>query len=110
MKKTLFLSVFILLVFILSSYYKPAEQNFYADYYTKKVNTFKKKQAELLDSIKNNSLTAEQVQSIIVMIKKNRLALKEIDFWLRYFEPIAYKKINGPLPVEIGRASCRERV
>ena len=100
MKKTLFLSVFILLVFILSSYYKPAEQNLYAAYYTQKVNAFKKKQAELLDSIKNNSLTAEQVQSIIVMIKKNRLALKEIDFWLRYFEPIAYKKINGPLPVE----------
>ena len=33
-------------------------------------------------------------------IRENRLKLKEIDFWLRYLEPVAYKKINGPLPVE----------
>ena len=31
---------------------------------------------------------------------KSRARLKAIDFWLRYFEPIAYRKINGPLPVE----------
>ncbi|MGZ8510357.1 MAG: cytochrome-c peroxidase [Chitinophagaceae bacterium] len=30
----------------------------------------------------------------------SRASLKAIDFWLRYFEPIAYRKINGPLPVE----------
>ena len=29
-----------------------------------------------------------------------RLALKKADFWLRYLEPISYKKINGPLAVE----------
>lgn len=29
-----------------------------------------------------------------------RMKLKAIDFWLRYLEPIGYKKINGPLPVE----------
>ncbi len=29
-----------------------------------------------------------------------RLFLKPIDFWLRYLEPIQYKLINGPLPVE----------
>jgi len=34
------------------------------------------------------------------MIELARLKLKGIDFWLRYLDPIAYKKINGPLPVE----------
>lgn len=29
-----------------------------------------------------------------------RRLVKAADFWLRYFEPLAYKKINGPLPVE----------
>lgn len=28
------------------------------------------------------------------------MALKAADFWLRYLEPIAYKQLNGPLPVE----------
>jgi cytochrome c peroxidase len=28
------------------------------------------------------------------------LKLKNVDFWLRYFEPNAYRKMNGPLPVE----------
>ncbi|MBK7810712.1 MAG: cytochrome C peroxidase [Saprospiraceae bacterium] len=33
-------------------------------------------------------------------LHKTRLSLKKIDFWLRYLEPIAYKLINGPLPLE----------
>jgi len=40
-----------------------------------------------------------------VSILKNQLldarkTLKSFDFWSRYLEPIAYKKMNGPLPVE----------
>jgi len=33
-------------------------------------------------------------------INRARLSLKAADFWLRYLEPTAYKKLNGPLPVE----------
>lgn len=29
-----------------------------------------------------------------------RLKVKSLDFFLRYFDPVQYKKINGPLPVE----------
>jgi cytochrome c peroxidase len=29
-----------------------------------------------------------------------RVNLKTADFWLRYYEPLLYKKINAPLPVE----------
>ena len=39
-------------------------------------------------------------QKLIDRVHQNRLQLKRLDFWLRYFEPIAYRKINGPLPVE----------
>lgn len=29
-----------------------------------------------------------------------RKTLKRLDFWYRYLEPVVYRKINGPLPVE----------
>jgi len=100
MKKTLFLCFIILIVLIISASTTQEEKNTYTVYYIQKINDFKKQQSELLDNIKNNPLTEQQVRSILNRIKRNRLALKNIDFWLRYFEPIAYKKINGPLPVE----------
>ena len=42
----------------------------------------------------------ENIQTIRKGIDAARIKLKNIDFWLRYFEPNAYRKINGPLPVE----------
>lgn len=33
-------------------------------------------------------------------IELSRHAMKDMDVWLRYLEPQAYRKINGPLPVE----------
>lgn len=42
----------------------------------------------------------ENIQYIKELIKKYRYNLKAFDIWMRYFEPVAYKKINGPLPVE----------
>lgn len=35
-----------------------------------------------------------------VQINQARYTLKSLDFWLRYLEPISYKLLNGPLPVE----------
>lgn len=34
------------------------------------------------------------------ILLQNRLKLKAIDFFLRYLDPVQYKKINGPLPIE----------
>lgn len=39
----------------------------------------------------------DMLQKQILLARKN---LKAMDFWARYLEPIAYKKMNGPLPVE----------
>jgi cytochrome c peroxidase len=39
-------------------------------------------------------------EKIIASIHTSRRMLKTCDFWLRYLDPIHYRKINGPLPVE----------
>jgi len=49
---------------------------------------------------KSVPLNAETIQQILNSIHSSRLQLKTCDFWLRYLDPIAYRKINGPLPVE----------
>jgi len=70
------------------------------------VDSFDKQQHVLLDQIRESSLSYGDSKSVIesLVIKHDmesaRLKLKSVDFWLRYFEPVAYKKINGPLPVE----------
>jgi cytochrome c peroxidase len=46
------------------------------------------------------SLNETTKKNISSNIAKARLSLKNADIWLRYMEPVAYNKINGPLPVE----------
>lgn len=38
--------------------------------------------------------------AIVASLHEARIALKRADCWLRYFDPVAYRSINGPLPVE----------
>jgi cytochrome c peroxidase len=45
-------------------------------------------------------LDATHLQEIRDSIHQLRIGLKENDFWLRYVDPLAYKKLNAPLPVE----------
>ncbi|GIV33225.1 MAG: cytochrome-c peroxidase [Chitinophagales bacterium] len=47
-----------------------------------------------------DSLSSEEIARIGKKIAQCRLKLKAADFWLRYLDPLGYKKINGPLPVE----------
>jgi cytochrome c peroxidase len=73
----------------------------YNNFYLSSVQEFKQQQDELLTSIIRTDFTSEEkIQSLRRPIEAARLKLKNIDFWLRYFEPNAYRKINGPLPVE----------
>lgn len=39
-------------------------------------------------------------EELLAATYRGRLSMKSADFWLRYLEPLAYKKINGPLPIE----------
>lgn len=73
----------------------------YATLYSASLNEFKQAQDQLRSTIKQSDLSKDgDRKKIIDQIKQNRSKLKALDFWLRYLEPIAYKKINGPLPVE----------
>lgn len=100
MKKTIIIVSTVLTGWILSSALKPASPEKYIDFYTQKLILFKKELSELHHSILNTPLDNNYKELILAKINKHRLTLKELDFWLRYFEPVAYKKINGPLPVE----------
>lgn len=93
----LFICVFCLCI----SFTKNNLQNSYFDYYTSKLILLNQAQNTLLTHIKNNNLASQKDKELLKQnINEARLVLKNCDFWLRYLEPVSYKKINGPLPVE----------
>ena len=78
-----------------------AEHTPYTEYYQSSLSRFSTEQEKLLLNIKDADLAAPAgIGAVKTGIKQARLKLKAIDFWLRYLEPVAYKQINGPLPVE----------
>ena len=77
------------------------KQNLYNEFYKSSIDTFIINQEILLKDISHLNVDAPKIkQNLIQRISILRIQLKKIDFWLRYLEPLAYKKINGPLPVE----------
>ncbi len=75
--------------------------NTYTTYYYKHINELRQGQETLLKAIEESDLHEEKTRAQIgVMLQGCRYQMKQADFWLRYLEPISYKKINGPLPVE----------
>ena len=101
MKKSILLPLLLILsILIISSFSSKKAESVYKSFYEKKLAKFQKQQTELVTMIEANRFSTDTKDAVILKIKESRLALKEIDFWLRYFEPVAYKKINGPLPVE----------
>lgn len=73
----------------------------YHNLYAARLSSFKKDQQSLLQLIQSSDLQQQADRDKIrKQIWTNRQQLKTLDFWLRYFEPIAYRKLNGPLPVE----------
>src|ERR1700712_1997521 len=62
---------------------------------------FRQQQVILESFILQTDLSSEEnMKTLRGQIETARLKLKNVDFWLRYYEPNAYRKINGPLPVE----------
>ncbi len=99
MKKVRVLSVFLGLV--ICSFTIGRQHTTYHNDYLASVNSFKSTQQELADIIKNTDCSGEAGKKTIKDgIEKTRTQLKAVDFWLRYFEPVAYNQVNGPLPVE----------
>lgn len=73
----------------------------YFNLYQSQVNRFDETQQDLIKYVAGlNIISAEDVGDIKSRIWKARENMKGLDFWFRYLEPVAYNKINGPLPVE----------
>jgi len=101
MKKTVVLFAFFIASLIVFSFKRSKAVNDYSGYYYEKINKLNKEQLSLVESIKSNDINDPLNKNKIKQeINKARRALKGVDFWLRYLEPISYKQINGPLPVE----------
>ena len=86
---------------VLSLAFGIREDREYKDLYQSSLKQFRQEQTRLLDLIKSTELTDQKGRDKIRQeISICRTSLKRLDFWLRYFEPVAYRKLNGPLPVE----------
>ena len=89
------------LIYLSLSFTTTKKNTTYTDHYNDLLENFYVSMNDL-----KNEITAGNIsnQSVILEIKKRiyicRYILKSLDFWWRYYEPIAYKKINGPLLVE----------
>src|ERR1700728_2204639 len=100
MKKIWVISVIVAIV-VFCSFGLVDQFSAYHSYYNSAVKKFEEQQRQLADKIKNTDCTTGNGKELIKEdIAIARLHLKGVDFWLRYFEPVAYNKINGPLPVE----------
>ncbi|MBY0426396.1 MAG: cytochrome C peroxidase [Cytophagales bacterium] len=86
---------------LLVSFQKNSSQNTYVDIYRSRIHDFSAEQSSLLAFInKQKNLDVKSKEDIKRQILNARSIMKRADFWLRYLEPLAYKKINSPLPVE----------
>lgn len=93
--------VFILAVIITAAFKNSDRPNAYVLHYRSTLSTFGATQQDLLQLIAKSDLHADaDREKIMAQIALCRQQLKTADLWLRYLEPVAYKKINGPLPVE----------
>ena len=99
MKKIRVISVMVALV--ICSFTIGGQHTSYHDHYIKSLNSFEEAAHALSGKIKNTDCaSAAGRNEIRAEIARARLKLKGIDIWLRYLEPVAYNRINGPLPVE----------
>lgn len=88
-------------LFAIFSFKKNIDSTNYKADYDNKLSVLKNSQLLLLECIKKSDVSSKTGrEKVKLQIDQTRLALKSIDFWLRYLEPISYKQINGPLPVE----------
>lgn len=101
--KKIIVTTFILTAacFVFFSFKNNNSETVYFLYYQQKLLDFQKEQEELIRLIEKSDLSSESdITNIHNKIYDVRKRMKGMDIWLRYLEPIAYKKINGPLPVE----------
>lgn len=100
-RKIILISFFFCLAFALLSFNGPVELTSYEASYFDKIHDFKSEEIYLSGIIESAQLQdSSDIRQIKNQIQLCRSKMKGLDFWLRYLEPVSYKSINGPLPVE----------
>lgn len=100
-KKVIVVALGLVVSFLLFSFRKDVDSSVYSADFANKMMNFENKLGSLVSCIESSDLKSEKdKEKIKVRINLARLSMKSVDFWLRYLEPVSYKHINGPLPVE----------
>ncbi len=100
-RKSIIVLAMVFAAALLISFNNSSNTNTYTLSYYKHINELRQGQESLLQSIVQSDLGKEEdLTRIKEQLQACRFRMKQADFWLRYLEPINYKKINGPLPVE----------
>src|ERR1043165_7680435 len=103
MKKKSFIAILFVFLLVIASiaFKKEHEEKDYFQVYLQGLENFNAKQIQFLNKVQTADLHSEaRLKNIRDQIHHLRIALKRMDFWFRYLEPVSYKKLNGPLPVE----------
>lgn len=96
--KKISFALFGLLSILLAAFKIQFTSTNYQQFYTSQITETEKALVKFLQQARVDSLNDKNV--LLDQIHLLRLKIKNLDFWMRYLEPISYKKINGPLPVE----------
>lgn len=100
-RKFTLIALIALTIFISYSFDNGTHTDRYQNEYNNKLNRLRESHTELLATIQSSDIHKEaDVEKILSAISHARTQLKAVDFWTRYMEPVAYRLMNGPLPVE----------
>lgn len=94
------LPALLIIVFVQLAFKKENNATLLKQLYESRLADFIQKQEALIATVNKTGFSETNFVLIKERLNAARLAMKNMDFWLRYLEPLAYKKINGPLPVE----------
>ncbi len=102
MKQKIVLSLFVSTIILLCfSFRNEQRSGVYETNYQQQLTHLNNSLQELAQCVQKSDLQSDaDVAAIRQKIQLARNQMKSMDFWVRYLEPIAYKQINGPLPVE----------
>ncbi len=99
MKKELVIVIVTVLI-LLAAFKRANKEQPYTQLYFEQLQLLKQGVDQLNTLVTLDTANALSRQKIQQALEKSRLAVKQMDFWLRYLEPTVYKLLNGPLPVE----------
>lgn len=90
-----------ILALVLFSFKENSTPATYIAGYQVRLDRLRNAETKLLRTICESDLQdSTSLQHIHDEINSVRIWMKSVDFWTRYLDPTAYKRINGPLPVE----------